>query len=113
MAEIKRLQELADVNVVTSMPGMPEKLQEGAHRGIEVLIEILDDERNDPEIMRLRSNAAVEILDRAGYGPIKHVNIQQASISTHLTPEEIEEFKQRGMKALQSADFNLDGHDDE
>jgi phage terminase small subunit len=113
LAEIERLQDIADVNVVRSVPGMTEKLQEGAHKGIEALIEILEDKRNDPEIMRLKSNAAVEILDRAGYGPIKHVNVQQASISTHLTAEEIEEFKQRGMKALQSANLNLDGQDNQ
>lgn len=105
--EIKRLQELADVNVVTSVPGIPEKLQEGAHKGIEALIEIIDDKRNDPEIMKLKSNAAVEILDRAGYGAIKQVKVEQASISTYLTAEEIEQFKERGIKAAKEAGFNI------
>jgi len=111
--EIKRLQEMADVHVVSSVPGVPEKLQEGAHKGIEALIEILEDERNDPEIMKLKSNAAVEILDRAGYGAIKQVKVEQASISTHLTPEEIEEFKERGRKAAIEAGFDIGGVDED
>jgi hypothetical protein len=111
--EIMRLQEMADVNVVSTVPGMPEKLQEGAHKGIEVLMEILEDERTDPEIMKLKSHAAVEILDRAGYGAIKQVMVQQSSVSTHLTAEEIEEFKERGRKALESLNLNIDGSNKE
>ena len=34
--EIERLQEIADRNVVTSVPGIPEKLQENAHKGIDI-----------------------------------------------------------------------------
>ena len=109
--EIKRLQEMADVNVVTSLPGIPEKLQEGAHKGIEALIEILEDKRSDPEIIKLKSNAAVEILDRAGYGPIKQVDVKQASVSYQLTPEELEAFKKRGLKAARESGFILEGDD--
>jgi hypothetical protein len=101
--EIKRLQEMADVNVVTSVPGIPEKLQEGAHKGIEALIEILEDKRNDPEIMKLKSHVAVEILDRTGYGPIKQVDVKQESVSYQLTPEEIKEFNKRGIEAARES----------
>jgi len=109
--EIKRLQEMADVNVVTSVPGIPEKLQEGAHKGIEALIEILEDKRNDPEIMRLKSNVAVEILDRIGYGPIKQVDVKQASVSTQLTPEELKAFTKRGIEAAREAGIIIKGYD--
>ena len=109
--EIKRLQEMADVNVVTSVPGIPEKLQEGAHKGIEALIEILEDKRNDPEIMRLKSNVAVEILDRTGYGPIKQVDVKQESISYQLTPEQLEAFKKRGIAAARESGVIIEGGD--
>ena len=109
--EIKRLQEMADINVVTSVPGMTEKLQEGAHKGIEALIEILEDKRNDPEIMRLKSNVAVEILDRTGYGSIKQVDVKQESISYQLTPEQLEAFKKRGIEAARESGVIIEGGD--
>jgi len=109
--EIKRLQEMADVNVVTSVPGMTEKLQEGAHKGIEALIEILEDKRNDPEIMKLKSNAAMEILDRAGYGPIKQVDVKQESVSYQLTPEQLKAFTKRGIAAARESGVIIEGGD--
>ena len=109
--EIKRLQEMADVNVVTSVPGIPEKLQEGAHKRIEALIKILEDKRNDPDMMKLKSHVAVEILDRVGYGPIKQVQVEQAFVSYQLTREELEEFKKRGVKAAREAGIIIKGDD--
>ncbi len=109
--EIVRLQEMADVNIVSTVPGMPEKLQEAAHKGIDALIEILEDKRIDPEIIKLKSNAAIEILDRAGYGVVKQVKVEQASLSTHVTAEEIEEFKRRGLEAMREAGYNIEIED--
>jgi hypothetical protein len=109
--EIERLQELADMNVITPVPGIPEKLQEGAHKGIDALIEIIEDKRDDPEILKLKSNAAIEILNRAGYGPIKQVQVQQESSSFQLTREELEAFKERGMRAVKEAGESLDALD--
>ena len=96
--EVKRLQDLADVNASACVPGIPEKLHEGAHRGIEELISILDDERKDPEILKLKQNAALELLSRTGYGPIKQLKVEQMSVSTHFTAEEIEDIKRRAIE---------------
>ena len=96
--EMKRLQEMADVNAVACVTGIPEKIGEAAHKAIEVLKEILDDERKDPEIQKLRSNVAREVLSLAGYGPVKQVRIDQASVSTHFTGEEIEDIKRRAIE---------------
>ena len=96
--EMNRLQELADVNASACVPGIPEKLQEGAHRGVEELIAILDDERTDPEILKLKQNAALEILNRTGYGAIKQVRVEQSSVSAHFTSEDIDEIKRRAIE---------------
>ena len=93
--EIRRLQELADVNAVACVPGIPQKIGEGAHKGAETLIQILEDERDHPDILKLKANIALELLARAGYGGVKQVKVQQAHMSAHLTEEEIEELKRR------------------
>ena len=71
--EINRLQELADVNSTVCVPGVSESIQEGAHKGAKLLIEIIDDERTDSFMMKLKANVALEFLSRAGYAPIKQV----------------------------------------
>lgn len=95
LQEVQRLQAAADRDLATSLPGIPEKIREGAQEGADVLRQILADERNDAEMLRLKANVALELLSRAGYSPIKQVKVEQATISTHLTMEEIEEIKQR------------------
>ena len=89
----KRLQEMADVNTTTSVPGMPDKLSEGAYRSIQVLMEILEDERTDPAMMRVKAMVAQDLLGRAGYGPVKQIDVRQQHISTHLTKEDIIEMR--------------------
>lgn len=106
--EIRRLQEIADSNVGSCVPGISQEIQDGARKGIVVLKEILEDERDDPEILKLKANISLEFLARAGYAPVKQVMVQQASVSAHVTAEEIEEIKERGRKALQSFTFNID-----
>jgi hypothetical protein len=93
--EVKRLQEMADSNSTVCVPGISEKISDGAHKGIEVLESILDDERKHPEILKLKANVALEMLSRAGYVAVKQVQIAQASLSACLTREEIEELKLR------------------
>ncbi len=97
--EVKRLQEMADVNSTTCVPGIPEKISEGAYKAIQVLQDILNDERNDPDMLKVKSNVALELLSRAGFGPKKQVNIQEASVSAHFTSEDIEEIKRRARQA--------------
>jgi hypothetical protein len=93
--EVKRLQEMADSNSTICVPGISEKISDGALRGIEVLESILKDERKHPDILKLQANVSLELLARAGYGAVKQVQIAQASISTCLTREDIEELKLR------------------
>lgn len=96
--EVKRLQALADVNSAICVPGMTDKIVESAHKGMEVLGAILEDQRIDPDIMKLKANVALELLSRAGFGPIKQLNVNQATISGHFTLDSIEEIKQRAKK---------------
>jgi hypothetical protein len=43
---------------------------------------------------------------------VKQVNVQQASVSTYATPEEIEEFKRRGIEAAREAGLAIDVMED-
>ena len=99
-AEVKRLQQMADVNSASCVPGIPEKIGEGAYKGMEVLEAILADERTEPEILKLKANVALEILARAGYGAVKQVQVRQESISTHLSTADIEIIKSRAREII-------------
>ncbi|MDX9785368.1 MAG: hypothetical protein RBT11_01210 [Desulfobacterales bacterium] len=107
--EVKRLQEFANVNAVVCVPGIPEKIAEGAQKGTEVLLEILADERTTPEMLKLKANVALELLSRAGYGPTKQMKIESAAISAYFTTDEIEAFKERGLKAMAECGLVVDG----
>ncbi len=96
--EMKRLQEVADTNAVACVPGIPDKIKEAAQKGINVLLEILADERMTPEIQKIKLNAALEVLSRAGYGAVKQVQVDQRSVSTHFTSEDIDEIKRRAIE---------------
>ncbi len=74
------------------MPVVSESIQEGAYTGAKLLIKILEDDRTDPVMMKLKANVALELLSRAGYAPIKQVMIDSVSVS-YLTIEEIEGMK--------------------
>ena len=101
--ELQRLQELADNNASVCVPGIPEKISEGAQKGTEVLLSILADERDDLEMLKLKANVALEYLSRAGYTPVKRVQVNQTSIGAVFTSEDIERIKKRaqelGMKS--------------
>jgi hypothetical protein len=99
LQEVKRLQEYADVNATSCVPGIPEKIREGAQKGAEILAAILEDERKDSDIMKLKVNVALELLSRAGYGPVKQVEVKQRSISGHYTAKDIEEIKKRARES--------------
>lgn len=99
--EVSRFNEMADVKPTACVPGIPEKIREGAQRGVAVLQQILEDKRSDPEIMRLKMNVALELLTRAGCGAIKQVQVQQATVSAVLSAEDIEEIKRQAMETLE------------
>ncbi len=85
---------MADINSTACVPGISESIQEGAYKGAKLLIEIIDDKRTDSFMMKLKANVALELLNRAGYSPIKQVMLESASVS-YLTTEDIEEMKIR------------------
>jgi hypothetical protein len=97
--ELSRLQESADAKVIEVVPGMIDRLEVGAMRGMDVLIDILNDPSDTVDMMKLKANVALELLSRTGYGPVKQIQIDKRSVSTHLTHEDIEEFKRRGIAA--------------
>jgi len=94
-SEVKRLQEMADVNATTSVPGMPDKISEGAYKSIQVLMEILEDERTDPAMMKIKAVVAQDLLSRAGYGPIKQIDVRQEQVSSYFTREDLDELFRR------------------
>lgn len=64
------------------------RISELAQRAVEVVGELLDD-----SLPNIRLSSAKDILDRAGYSPIKRI---QAEVhSTHFTSDEIASIKQR------------------
>lgn len=93
--EVNRIKELANVSTATSVPGMPDKLSEGATRFIQVLIEILDDERSEPAIIKVKVLVAQDLLSHAGYGPVKQIDIRQETAVAHFTSEDLEELTAR------------------
>jgi len=97
--EVARLQQMADVNATASVPGIPQKLGEGAHVATEVLMSILEDDRQEVDMLKLKANVALEILNRAGYGAVKQVHVEQRSIGIELTKEEAEELRRRAKEA--------------
>ncbi len=104
--EISRLQEMADVNSTACVPGIPEKLCKGAHKALEVLQDILNDERNEPEMVKIKANVGLEILSRAGYGPKKSLDIHQGASAPLMTSEAIEDLKRRAREILPSSAFS-------
>jgi hypothetical protein len=99
--EVNRLKGMADANSTACVPGISEKISDGAHKGMEVLESILSDQRKDPEIMKLKANVSLELLARAGYGAIKQVQVRQESVSAILSVEDIEQIKMKA-KELQA-----------
>ena len=104
-AEVNRIKELADVSTATSVPGMPDKISEGACKSIQVLMDILDDERTEPFILKIKALVAQDLLSRAGYGPIKQIDVRQEMVSAHFTREDLDELQRRA-KAVDTTYMN-------
>jgi hypothetical protein len=101
--ELGRLQEAADAKVIENIPGIIDRLQVGAMRGLDVLLDILADPSTTVDMIKLKANVALELLSRTGYGPVKQIQVGRQSVSMHATLEEIEEFKRCGLKAMREA----------
>lgn len=62
-------------------------------------MEILNDERDEPSVLRVKAIVAQDLLSRAGYGPVKQIDIRQATVNAHFSSEDIEKLKQRAIIA--------------
>lgn len=49
----------------------------------------------------LKARVAIDVLDRAGYAPVKNINMQSAHV--HLTKEDIDQMKQRVLANMTNA----------
>ena len=74
------------------------KIQKFAPVALKLLEDIISGEEKDASIA-LRARYADKHMDRAGYAPVKRI----ASVSAHLTAEEVEEIKDRSRNSAQQA----------
>ena len=72
-------------------------IREFAPKALEVLKAIVngDDSSGLPVGPALKARVASDLLDRAGYAPVRNVNVQSAHV--HLTRDDIEELKRRAV----------------
>lgn len=66
------------------------KMAEISSKAVDTLEGLMDDELTPPAVRRA---ASVNILDRAGYAPVR--KIEARHMHAHLTKEDVEEIKQR------------------
>jgi predicted transcriptional regulator len=82
------------------------KIDQLVKKAIETYHQIFDDETGQVSLKDKKSVADTVMLELSGLrAPTK---IQSHSVHTTLTKEEIEEFKLRGLKALESSGITLD-----
>lgn len=70
-------------------------IREFAPKCLDLLKEIIAGESQTGQLASpaLKARVAVDVLDRAGYSPVKNINLQSAHV--HLTKEDIDQMKQR------------------
>jgi hypothetical protein len=71
-------------------------IREFAPKALDLLKEIINGEMQLAS-PALKAKVAVDILDRAGYAPVRNVNVQ--SVHAHLTKDDIEEMKRRAFES--------------
>lgn len=74
------------------------EIREFAPKALEVLKKVVSGEGWDgpPISAALKAKVAGDLLDRAGHGAIRNINMQ--SVHAHLTKEDIEAIKQRALQ---------------
>jgi hypothetical protein len=78
-------------------------IREFAPKCLDLLKEIIGGESTTGQLASpaLKARVAIDVLDRAGYSPVKSVNIQ--GVHAHLTREDIEQMKQRVLGGTSNA----------
>ena len=72
------------------------EIREYAPKCLDLLKEIIAGEkRGELSSPALKAKVAVEVLDRAGYAPVRNINLQ--SVHAHLTKDDIEALKRRAL----------------
>lgn len=73
-------------------------IREFAPKALDLLKEILQGEGTSGQLASpaLKVSVAKDLLDRAGYAPIKSIDVR--SVHAHLTKEDIEEMKKRAFE---------------
>jgi hypothetical protein len=74
-------------------------IREFAPKALDLLKEIIQGEGTSGQLASpaLKARVATDLLDRAGYAPIRQLNVQ--SVHAHLTKEDIDEMKRRAFCA--------------
>ena len=91
--EVARLSALADDSIMDG--AIHKRLANAASAAVQALIDILQDQRDDPKILKLKLSAATEILSRAGFAPIQRMDVRKQTMSTTVSSEHIAELKNR------------------
>lgn len=73
------------------------EIQKHAEKAVNILGSVLDNEDDNAPLL-LRVRVSQDILDRAGYGAVKHIEGRFGHLHAYLSPEQIEELKQRGVE---------------
>ena len=94
--EVNKLSEIADNSFMSPAANDTQiRLIEIAATAVDVLGDILKDERSDVQMMKLKMGVAVEVLSRAGFSPIQRVDVKKQSVSATVSSEQIAELKRR------------------
>lgn len=94
--EVARLHDVADTFALQpATSSTQDKLLNAADLAIRTLTEILEHAGTDSAMMRLKKDAAVEILSRAGFSPVKQVNVNQTSVTASVSNEQIAALKDK------------------
>lgn len=89
----------ADMNSVE----VAQKIRETAPKAIQVIQELLEDEAAN---YALRFKAATDILDRAGHGAVKKVDVRKSSVE--LSMDELERLKHDAVVRAQQTGLTID-----
>lgn len=97
--KLNYMQGAADVNSVE----IAQKIRETAPRALQVIQEILEDEAAN---YALRFKAAVDVLDRAGHGAVKKIDVKRSAVE--LSIDELERLKQEALSRAFQTGLTID-----
>jgi hypothetical protein len=91
--ELSRLSALADDSIMDG--AIHKRLASSASEAVQALIDILQDERDDAKILKLKLSAATEILSRAGFAPVQRMDVRKQTTTATVSSDQIAELKSR------------------